>query len=115
MADYWQVDKVAPEFADDKGVSQVLIHNERAQQIFDELADVMFSKETDLMKYVQPQLCHPVKKGLDYSNFWKHWYLNPDNAVEYYFFPGARRILYLQSVSTAKKIVKRVLKMMKLR
>ena len=35
IADYWGIEKAAPEFDDNKGVSLVLVNNEKADSIFE--------------------------------------------------------------------------------
>ena len=43
IADYWGIEKAAPEFDDNKGVSLVLVNNEAGEKIFEKV-----KKETDL-------------------------------------------------------------------
>ena len=46
IADYWGIERVMPDFDDDKGVSLVIINSERGQQLFLRLS--LDKRETDL-------------------------------------------------------------------
>lgn len=37
LADYWDVEKVAPNFNDDKGVSKVMLHTEKGEELFNKI------------------------------------------------------------------------------
>lgn len=39
IADYWGIEKVAPEFDDDKGVSLVMINNEAGEKAFEKVKE----------------------------------------------------------------------------
>ncbi len=64
LGDFWGVKEVLPEFYDDKGVSLVLIHKEKARNIFEKLKNEMEYKETDCLTALKYNICmlESVKK-----------------------------------------------------
>lgn len=70
IADYWGVDKVAPELDDDKGVSLVLINNEKGEQIFNNVSELLDRKETRIEDSMQPSLKGPFPEPENRSEFW---------------------------------------------
>lgn len=71
IADYWGIERNAPQFDDNKGVSLVMVRGNEAQYIFDTL-NINYV-ETDLNNSLQPQLKHPIKKSSLYSWYWKKY------------------------------------------
>ncbi len=53
LADFWGVQKVAPDFDDDKGTSLVLIHSEKGANIWKQLQPYIKSQEVSLEESVQ--------------------------------------------------------------
>ncbi|MBE7031632.1 MAG: 4Fe-4S dicluster domain-containing protein [Ruminococcaceae bacterium] len=48
LADFWGIEKVCPEFFDDKGTSLVLVNSKRGQQLFADVASKMRYTEVDM-------------------------------------------------------------------
>lgn len=48
LADYWGIDKIAPELDDDRGISSVYVNSSKAQRVLDAISDRVFLKEMDL-------------------------------------------------------------------
>ena len=48
IADYWGIEKAAPEFDDNKGVSLVLVNNEAGEKIFEKVKKRLIWKQTKL-------------------------------------------------------------------
>ena len=88
MADYWGVENVTSKFSDNKGVSLVLLHSEKAKKIFQELEDSMILLETRLEDSLQPQLKHPAIRNKNYEKFWSSYRKNNYKAVKKLFFPS---------------------------
>lgn len=70
IADYWGIEKAAPEFDDNKGVSLVLINNKKGKEVFDAIKDQMRWKETRLEDSMQPPLIAPFPEPDNRKNFW---------------------------------------------
>lgn len=71
IADYWGIEKAAPEFDDDKGASLVLINNENGFNVFEAVKDNLRWKETRLEDSLQPPLKAPFPKPKDRGQFWQ--------------------------------------------
>ena len=73
IADYWGIEKAAPEFDDNKGVSLVLINNEKGNEVFDAIKDRVKWQETRLEDSMQPPLIAPFPEPENRKNFWSYF------------------------------------------
>ena len=80
LADYWGIEKAAPEFDDNKGVSLVLINNKCGEVIFDQVKGQLVWKQTKLEDSMQPPLKAPFPEPANRSLFWKDF---KDEPFEY--------------------------------
>lgn len=48
LADYWGIEKIAPELDDDKGISSIYVNSPKAQKLLEAIADRVFLREMDL-------------------------------------------------------------------
>lgn len=71
IADYWGIEKAAPEFDDNKGVSLVLVNNEFGQKAFDDIKDMLKYKKTKIEDSMQPSLIAPVERPSQREAFWR--------------------------------------------
>ncbi|NLY75830.1 MAG: 4Fe-4S dicluster domain-containing protein [Firmicutes bacterium] len=53
LADFWGIQSIEPAFNDDKGVSLVLIHSVKGENIFDELKDKMECKQVNFNEAIR--------------------------------------------------------------
>ena len=70
IADYWGIEKAAPEFDDNKGVSLVLVNNEDGEKIFEKVKKRLIWKQTKLEDSMQPPLKAPFPKPDNREQFW---------------------------------------------
>lgn len=70
IADYWGIEKAAPEFDDNKGVSLVLINNEKGNGVFDTIKARVKWQETILEDSMQPPLIAPFPEPVKRKKFW---------------------------------------------
>lgn len=70
IADYWGIEKAAPEFDDNKGVSLVLLNNDRAENLFETVKDTVIWKATRIEDSMQPPLESPFPRPSDRDCFW---------------------------------------------
>ena len=70
IADYWGIEKAAPEFDDNKGVSLVLINNEAGERAFEKVKERLIWKQTKLEDSLQPPLKAPFSKPHNREQFW---------------------------------------------
>lgn len=59
IADYWGIEKAAPEFDDDKGVSLVLVNNDKGERLFESCKEKVTWKKTR-EDSIQPPLKAPL-------------------------------------------------------
>lgn len=71
IADYWGIEKAAPEFDDNKGVSLVLINDLRGQEIFEKIKNQIKWKQTKIEDSMQHALIEPYPMPNNRKEFWK--------------------------------------------
>ncbi len=74
IADYWGIDDAVPGFNDNKGVSLVLVNNEKGRYIFEKIKKNCDYKEAEILKSLQPPLKAPFQQPKDRKNFWDCFY-----------------------------------------
>jgi coenzyme F420-reducing hydrogenase beta subunit len=71
IADYWGIEKAAPEFDDNKGVSLVLVNNDKGAAVFENVKDNLVWKRTRIEDSMQPSLIAPYPKPNGREQFWE--------------------------------------------
>ena len=71
IADYWGVEKAAPEFDDNKGTSLVIINNKKGSRIFELLKENIKYKKTNIKDSMQPAFLEPSKMPKERNDFWR--------------------------------------------
>lgn len=71
IADYWGIEKAAPEMDDNRGVSLVLINNDRAESVFADVKHMLHWKVTRIEDSMQPPLEAPFPRPDDRDQFWE--------------------------------------------
>ena len=74
IADYWGIDKAAPGFNDDKGVSLVLINTETGNEVFQAIKEKIICVPTHIEDSLQPPLQSPFPCPRNRDDFWKDFY-----------------------------------------
>ena len=79
LADFWGSNKIVPKMNDGKGLSLVLIHSQKGQELFNFVKDKMVWKEVDFEKSVwkQPMLTKSAKPSLVRKKFMKDFKKKP--------------------------------------
>lgn len=77
IADYWGIEKAAPEFDDNKGVSLVLINNEKGDKIFNTVKESIKWKETRIEDSMQMSFKAPYPRPINRDVLWNN-ILNED-------------------------------------
>lgn len=103
IADYWGIEKAAPEFDDNKGVSLVLVNNEIGMKMFDSIKGNVEWKQTKLEDSMQTPLYKPFPKPDDREKFWKDF---SENSFEYI----ARKYGGFSLIKRIKERVKKTIK-----
>lgn len=71
IGDYWGIENIVPGFADDLGVSLVLIHSEKGKQVMEAISNKFDIIETSKNACLQPQLKRPVERPKTRMKFWE--------------------------------------------
>lgn len=77
IADYWGIQKAAPELYDNKGISLVLINNEKGQELFESIKPYVIFKPTKIEDSMQPPLTAPFAEPTDRAFFWEDYHAMP--------------------------------------
>lgn len=75
IADFWGVDKVAPDFLDKKGVSLAIINNQKGKEWFEEVKNdlqIVDCSLEDCVKYTYT-LSQPTPEGENRKEFWEDY------------------------------------------
>lgn len=70
IADYWGIEKAAPEFDDNKGVSLVLVNGEVGEKAFDMVKGAIRWKETRIEDSMQASFKAPYPRPTNRDEFW---------------------------------------------
>lgn len=73
LADAWGVSKVEPLWDAKKGVSLVLINSQKGNRYFEDVTNVLTTKDVELEPFMQPNLQHPTEKPSYRSRFWEEY------------------------------------------
>jgi coenzyme F420-reducing hydrogenase beta subunit len=73
IADYWGIEKYAPEWMDLKGVSLMLINNEKGDKLLDMIGQDIYFEKRPLQEALneQQRLSRPVERPANRDEFWK--------------------------------------------
>lgn len=70
IADYWNIERAAPEFDDNRGVSLVLVNTEKGKEYFDKIKGAVIWKETQIEDSMQRAFIKAEAKPKDREQFW---------------------------------------------
>lgn len=108
IADYWGIDKAAPGFNDDMGVSLTLINNDKGKKMFDSICTVLDYKSCKLEDSLQPPLIKPFPKPVERQNFWKEFNSKPfKHIVNKYAEKNISYKIMLYYLKIKKRILKK--------
>ena len=68
---FWGIEKNAPDFDDNKGVSLVLVNSEKGTTLLKESASVLQLVECDVKNCMQPTLVKPSAASARRDAFWR--------------------------------------------
>lgn len=95
IADYWGIDRAAPGFNDNKGVSLVLINTDTGKDVFDAIEDRLNVRMTKLEDSMQPPMEAPFARPKNREEFWRDFYTYGIKYVERkFFFADFKAALY---------------------
>ena len=71
IGDYWGIENAAPEFDDNKGVSLVLVNNQRGEEFLEQVKGSLLWKQTALADSMQLSLVRAFKSPRGRARFWQ--------------------------------------------
>lgn len=74
IGDYWGIDKACPGFNDNKGVSLVLINNDKGREMFESSTKDIEYKTCKIEDSMQPPLIKSFEIPKNRENFWKEYH-----------------------------------------
>lgn len=75
VADYWGIEEVHSDFADNNGVSAIMIHSEKGTELFKKCHNIEYIVSSiDKISLKQGMLRSASPKGKDYDEFWNDFY-----------------------------------------
>lgn len=94
IGDCWGIEKVNSKFDDNKGVSLILVHNDKAKLIFEQIKDNLNFESINIDFVMQPQLKEPIiKNDKDYEKFWNLFIHNEKKCINKYYFPSILKVI----------------------
>ena len=82
IADYWGLKDEHPDFFDEKGVSAIIAHNEKGNEVLKSLDDVTYIESTiEKVSKKQVNLNHPSLIKKDRQEFWNLYYKKGFKAI----------------------------------
>lgn len=104
VSDFWGIEKWAPDFDDNKGVSLVLVNTSKGNDLFETAKELLYYREAQIKDCIQPPLQHPFPRPATREQFWRDFETKPFEYVlaHYTYHYGWR--------TYTKKAVKCVLK-----
>ena len=114
LGDCWGISDAYPEFDDNKGVSLVLINNEKGETFFDQISNISLIK-VDFSKLVQqsPLFCNWILPA-KYKSFWRYYKNHNFSRTTKKYLNYAESIMFSdERESIIKRILKRCLKVIK--
>lgn len=76
IADYWGIDKIMPDFYDNKGASMVIVNTSKGENVFEEIKDNLEYRESNIKDAFYDNHKKPSKRNPAREQFWKDYYEN---------------------------------------
>ena len=110
LADFWGINRILPDFNDNKGTSLVILNSEKGEKIFKKIENYMIYKEVDLLQAIKynPAMIESAKMDSKRNEFF-------ENIDDYDFDKLVKKYtsyqkLYIRMINKSKSIIKRVVK-----
>ncbi len=103
IGDYWGIEKIDKNFEDDKGVSIVIINNERGKKLFDQIKKDIFFKKTTEENSLQLPLVKPFDEPIKRDKFWIEYHKKSFNKIINKYGKHGVKWKIIKLLSKAKK------------
>ena len=112
IADYWGIDKAAPGFNDNKGVSLVLVNTDKGQEYFEKAKNDVEWRETRIEDSMQPPLKAPFPRPNERDRFWKEFETKDFSYIAKKYGTVKKTSLLRRCVRKAKSMLKELISIM---
>ncbi len=106
IADYWGIDQAAPGFNDNKGVSLVLVNDDKGKKLFIACDNDLEIRQTHIEDSMQPPLEKSFPMPVERSNVWNYYIDKPYNR---FINKYAKIKLYAKAKRKIKVVLKKVM------
>lgn len=100
IGDCWGIKEVLPDFFDDKGISLILVNDEKGMKVFDSLTDINYASVDNNGLLDQSSLKENWKLPKKYSQFWRFYRSNGFEKSTDKFLPYAKSIMFTYEAPT---------------
>ena len=107
IADYWGIEKAAPELNDNKGVSLVLVNSQKGEQYFEKTKSEVEWRKTRIEDSMQPALKAPFPRPITRDQFWKDFEEKDFSYIIKKY--GGQIPLWRKAVRKAKRVIKKLM------
>lgn len=76
IADFWGIDKIMPEFYDNKGTSMIILNTPKGEKVFEEIKEVLEYRESSISDAFKDNHKKPSKRNPAREQFWKDYNAN---------------------------------------
>lgn len=109
IADYWGIDKAAPGFNDNKGVSLVLVNTDKGAECFEKVKGVVEWKKTRIEDSMQPPLKAPFPRPKTREQFWYDLENKDFDYIAKRYGTVKKSSIIRRAARKAKRILKKLL------
>lgn len=74
MGDFWGINRTIKDFDDGKGVSLIIINSQKGLEIYNNIKDKFYCKESNIKDCLQPNLEHATQKTNGADIFWNTYH-----------------------------------------
>lgn len=109
LGDFWGINNVMPDFADDMGISLMLIHSQKGQVALKDIQDKLEIKETTFEEAISqnPSYVHSVKEPKERRKFWSYYYKTQDleQSLKVAVYPPYALIIVRTLITKIKEFI----------
>ena len=112
IGDYWGIEKIKPEFNDNKGISLLTVNTNKAERIFKQINNKMDFIETNLdeaFKYNHHSNLKPSKNRDKFFKGISDGSINENNII-YYMNKYTKKPIHKRAIKKCKSIIKKIIK-----
>jgi len=73
VCDCWGIERVMPDFDDNKGTSLVMVNSEKGHRAYESVQDRLTVRDIDVKSVLQPQMQYPNSRPIKRDVFWKDY------------------------------------------